>query len=130
MTKISIYQRIKDSFEDTVESNDLKYSGSLLDIDYFGLFCQATSKDKLYKYLGVNCCMFNFLHEKDEAVLILFSIPATTSASTKNIADRVMEITETMEKCFTTVDYIHSREKKDEKFVYVTVIKQLEKKGD
>jgi len=125
MKKVSLQQRIKEAFEDTVETNNLRYDGTMLDIDYFGLFCKATSKDRLFKFLGANVCMFNCLHEDDESVLVIFSIPINSDSSTKNIADRVMEITETMERCFTTLDFIQAKEKKNDKFVYVTVIKKL-----
>ncbi len=127
MSKQEVRDRIKTAYEETVELNELKYDGSLTDIDYFGLFFKAGTHDKLFKFLGVNVCMFNCIYNNDDAVLIIFSIPMNTDSSTKKIADRVMEVTEEMEKCFITVDHIHSREVKDDKFVYVTVIKQVKR---
>ena len=123
--------KVINRFEETVES-DLKYDGSLDDIDFFGLFCKATARDKLYKFLGVNVCMFNCIYGEDEdAVLIVFSIPVNSNSSTKNTADRVMEVVELAERCFITLDSIESREIKDEKFIYVTIVKRVNsKKGD
>jgi len=127
MSKNGPQQKIKDRFEETIVEDILRYDGSLLDIDYFGLYVKATSKDKLYKFAGLNCCMFNFVYEHEDSVLLLFSIPLGEDCSTKHIADKVMEVTELMESCFITVDYINSREIKDDKFVYMSVVKTVDK---
>lgn len=127
MGKNEVRDRIMSVYEDIIESGELRYEGSFTEIDYFGLFCKATLKDKLFKFLGVDVCMFNCVHEKDDAVMILFSIPLSTESSTKQVADRVMEVIELMELCFVTVDHISSREAKGEKFVYVMVIKKGKK---
>ena len=68
-------ERLNELFERTIESDDLKYDGKLTDIDYFGLFCKATSKDKLFKMLGCNLCIFNYIHDEDDSVLFIYSIP-------------------------------------------------------
>ena len=126
MVKQETIKRIKEAFENTVETDELKYTGSLTDIDYFGMFCKATSKDSIYKINGINTSMFNYLYNGDDSVLIVFFIPINTeSSSTKNIADRVMEITEITEQAFVTIDFISSHEFKDDKFVYITIVKKV-----
>ncbi len=131
MVKQETVKKIKEVFENTVESGDLKHSGSLLDIDYFGMFGKAAHKDKIYKINGIDTGMFNYVHDGHDSVLIVFFVPINTeSASTKHIADRVMEITELMEKSFITVDYMSSNELKDDKFIYLTIVKRLPVKGD
>lgn len=123
-----IEQKFKEAFEATVDNDDLRYLGSLENIDYFGQFCKATSHDKLYKFLGLNTCMFNTIYQDTDAILIIFSIPNGEDASTKNNADQVMAIVELAEKTFVTVDYIKSKEVKDDRFIYVSLVKKLNNK--
>jgi len=118
-------QKFKEAFEGTIENVDLHYDGNLKNIDYFGLFCKAGTVEKLYKFLGLNTCMFNYIYEKRDSVIIIFSIPNGEESSTKYIADKVMDIVELCESIFITTDYIKSKEVKDDKFIYVTVIKKL-----
>jgi hypothetical protein len=120
-----IEQKFRDIYEKTLENVDLQYLGNLKNIDYFGLFCKATAQDKLYRFLGLNTCMFNYIHEKEESVMIIFSIPNGEESTTKFVADKVMDIVELCESVFVTVDFIKSKEIKDDKFIYVTVIKKM-----
>jgi hypothetical protein len=69
--------------------------------------------------------MFNYTHEKTDSILIIFSIPNGEESSTKFIADKVMDIVELGESVFITLDYIKSKEIKDDKFIYVTIVKKL-----
>ena len=118
-------QKFREAYEGTLENVDLQYTGNLKNVDYFGLFCKATAQDKLYLFLGLNTCMFNYTHEKQDSVMIIFSIPNGEESSTKYIADKVMDIVELSESVFVTVDYIKSKEIKNDKFIYVTIIKKL-----
>ena len=118
-------QKFREAYEITLESENLRYNGALDNVDYFGLFCKATAEDKLYKFFGLNTCMFNFTHENADSMLIIFSIPNGEDSSTKVIADKVMDIVKLSEKVFTTIDYIKSKEVKDDTFVYVTIIKKI-----
>jgi hypothetical protein len=68
-------QKFREAYEGTLETVDLHYDGNLKNVDYFGLFCKATAQEKLYTFLGLNVCMFNYIHEKQDSVLIIFSIP-------------------------------------------------------
>jgi len=118
-------QKFRDAHNATLENDELRYTGTLKNIDYFGLFWKATSKEKVYKFLGLNVCMFNYVYESKDSVLIIFSIPNGEEASTKYVADKVMEIVELGESIFVTLDYLKSKEVKDDKFIYVTIVKKL-----
>jgi len=118
-------QKFREGYEKTLENVDLQYSDGLKNIDYFGLFCKATAQDKLYRFLGLNTCMFNYIYESQDSVMIIFSIPNGEESSTKFVADMVMDIVELSEGVFVTVDYIKSKEIKDDKFIYVTIIKKI-----
>ena len=123
-----IQERLKEVFENTVESG-IKYDGKITSPDYYSLFCKAASKEQLYKLMGNNVCMFNCTLENKDAIMILFSIPINTSeeSGAKNVAERVMEVIENLEICFTTLDEVNSEIVQEDKFVYVTAIKKIEK---
>lgn len=122
-----VQEKIKDIYNSVIETNDLRYDGTFNDLDYFGLFCKAGAKDRMYKLLGCNVCMFNCIYEDEDSVMILFSIPQNSETGSKHIADKVMEIIECMERCFINIDYTDSKEIKHDKFIYVTVIKKVRK---
>lgn len=118
-------ERLKEIFESTIESG-IKCEGSIENIDYFNMICKATSKGQLYKMMGNNLIMFNCVYDGVDSVIMIFSIPINSQdIGAKNIAERVMEVIATVEKCFITLDFIKSEEVKEEKFVYVTVIKKV-----
>lgn len=124
--KAYVKDKLKEILDNTIE-NGLSYDGDLFSIDnYFNLFVKASAKDQLYKLLGNNIVMFQCEYENEDSVLILFSIPINSNEhSAKSIAERVMEVITEVEKTFVTLDFVHSEELKDEKFVYITIIKKL-----
>ena len=126
--KEKLYERIKELYERSVETDDLKYDGKLNDIDFFGLFCKATSKDKLFKILGCNLCIFNYVFEDEDSTLFIFAIPNGEDSGTKQIADKIIEIISVMERCFIVLDYIETDNVKDDKFVYMTIVKKVQRK--
>lgn len=122
----SAQQRIMEEFESAIDS-ELRYEGPLEDANCFKLMFRAESKKAVFKALGVSVCMYNFRFNGDDSILMLFSIPATSKeVGSKHIAERVMEVITNVEECFTTIDYSSSREVKEEKFVYVLVVKRLD----
>lgn len=121
----TVHNRLREIFEKTISTN-LRYNGDVGDIDYFNLYCKAASKNAVYKILGSNFFMFNYLYDKKESILMIFSIPINSESGTKHIAERVMEIIENTESCFITLDYSNSIEVKEEKFVYVTIVKKYD----
>jgi len=122
-------KKIKEIYESTPDSG-LKYEGEITNLDYYNLFCKAATKDQMYRVLGNNVCSFNYQFEETDSVLIIFSIPINTPEETgaKNVAERVMEVIENLERCFITLDYANSEEVKEDKFIYITIVKKLEGK--
>ncbi len=125
--KDGVRDRLKEIFKKTIESK-LRYNGSFKNMEFFKLSVQAVSNDSMYQLVGSDLFMFNTIYEGKEAVLLLFRIPLNSDAGTKHIAEKVMEIITTVEKTFITIDYSSSQELKEDKFVYVTLIKTYDKK--
>lgn len=120
-----VMARLKEIFETTEESG-IAYDGSHENLEYYSLFCKAAAKEKLYKIMGNNLCMFNCRYEGKDAVMMIFYIPInSTDSGAKNVAERVMEVVEGTEDCFVTLDYIKSEEVKEDKFIYVTAVKLI-----
>jgi hypothetical protein len=122
-------KKIKEIFDFVIESGS-KYEGSIENPDYYNLFCKAASKDQLWQVLGNNICAFNYTFKNQDSVLLVFSIPINTPEETgaKNVAERVMDIIGNMERILITLDYANSKEVKEDKFIYITIIKKLEGK--
>jgi len=127
----NISDKLKKAFGQTVEDG-IKYDGSLSEIDYYSLFCKAAANDQLHRILGNNFCMFYCGYEDSPTVMMIFAIPINTEEESggKYVAERVMEVVKKVEDCFITLDYVDSREVKEDKFVYVTVLKKIEKEGE
>jgi hypothetical protein len=120
-----VKERLKELFENTIESG-LKYDGDCKNPEYYNLFCKAAANEQLHKLMGNNICMFNCDFKDSDSVMMLFSIPINSNDSgAKNIAERVMEIIGEVERCFITTDYVKSEEIKEDKFVYITVVKKV-----
>ena len=126
MGKEYVNQKLKEIQENTIESG-IKFEGNIESPEYYNLFCQAASKDQLYRLMGNNLCMFNCEHEGKDATLMIFSIPINNpdESGAKSVAERVMEVVENTETCFVTLDYVRSTEVKEDKFVYVVAVKKL-----
>lgn len=122
-----IDERLREVFEQTDDSDQI-YDGKFENIDYYKLFCKAASNNTLYKLMGNNMFMFRCKHENKDAIMIIFMIPINSNEDTtgaKNVAERVMEVVEATEKCFVTLDLVKSEEVKEDKFVYITLVKVL-----
>jgi len=123
-----VREKLKEIFETTID-NGLKYEGTHTSPEYYSLFCKAAAKENLYKIMGNNVCMFNYSYEASDAIMMLFSIPINSNETgAKNIADRVMEVIAGVEDCFITTDYVKSEEVKEDKFVYITIVKKVGEK--
>ena len=117
--------KLKEIFESTIE-NGVIYEDSIDHLEYYALFCKAASKDQLFKVFGNNLCMFSCTYEKEDAIMMIFSIPINSQETgAKNIAERVMEVITAIEKCFVTLDHVKSEEVSEDKFVYVSAIKKI-----
>jgi len=121
-----IKERLREIFENTIESG-IKYTGSVEKPEYYNLFCKAAANDQLYQLMGNNLCMFNCQKENKDAVMMMFSIPINSSeeAGAKNVAERVMEIVENAEECFVILDDVKTETVQEDKFIYITIIKNI-----
>jgi len=120
-------KKLKDIFEATLEKGP-KFDGNFSEIDFFNLAGKAASVDMLYSIATNSLCMFNCVYEKEDSVLMVFSIPINTkSDKEKHISERIMNIIKNTEECFTTLDYVNSKEIKEDKFIYLTMIKKIGK---
>jgi len=120
-----IQDKLREIYDNTIE-NGYAYEGDTLRLDYYSLFCKAASENNFFKLMGANVCMFNCKHQKEDALMGIFSIPINSDETgTKTIAERVMEIVREVEEFFITIDFLKSVEVREDKFVYVTAIKKL-----
>jgi len=126
-------ERLKQIFESTIESG-LKYDGNIEEIDFYSLFCKSTANNQLYKIFSCNLSMFKYRYENDDSVLIIFSIPISLNLDriengnqqeNKHISERIMEILRIVEECFITVDYMDLKNIKEDKFMYMVIVKKL-----
>jgi hypothetical protein len=118
--------RLKELIDNSIEMG-IKVDINIDNIEYYNLFCKAAAKNNLFKLFGNNICLFNTTYQGKDALATLFSIPINSEESgAKGVAERVMEVVEALESCFVTLDYVKSEEVKEDKFVYVTIIKNIE----
>jgi len=115
---------------DTTLDRGPKFDGSLNEINYYNLVCKAASQDLLFNISSNNVCMFNYVYENNDSILMLFSVPITSSnEKDKHISERIMDIIKQTEECFITLDYVNSKEVKDDKFIYITMVKNINKEN-
>lgn len=123
-------ERLRQIFETTIDSGIL-YNGNINEIDFYALLCKSTSNNQLYKVLSCNLSMFNYQYENEDSVLIIFSIPSSLNVDkvpnqeNKHISERIMDILQLVEECFITVDYMDLKTIKEDKFVYMTIVKKI-----
>jgi hypothetical protein len=123
-------ERLTQIFESTIDSGSI-YNGNIDEIDFYSLLCKSTSNNQLYKILSCNLSMFNYKFEDEDSVLIIFSIPSSLNIDkiqnqeNKHISERIMDIIQLVEECFITVDYMNLKTVKEDKFVYMTIVKKI-----
>jgi hypothetical protein len=120
-------EKLREVFEQT-EDSDQVYDGNFENIGYYKLFCKAASNNTLCKLMGNNLFMFRCTYENKDAIMMVFMVAinnAEDNTGAKNVAERVMEVVEATEKCFVTLDLVKSEEIKEDKFVYITLVKVL-----
>lgn len=123
-------ERLTQIFESTIDSGTV-YNGNIDEIDFYAVLCKSTSNNQLYKILSCNLSMFNYKFENEDAVLIIFSIPSSLNTDklpnqeNKHISERIMDIIRLVEESFITVDYMNLKTIKEDKFVYMTIVKKI-----
>lgn len=129
MTKDIYIQKLDDLYNKTLDS-EIKYDNKLNNIDYFSAICKATSNDLMIKFQGSNLSMFNYRYNNLDAVLMIFSVPLNSDNSdekSKHKTERIMDIIGVLEKYFVTLDFVDCKQVKEEKFIYLTVVKTIDK---
>ena len=126
-------EKLRQIFESTIDSG-LSYDGNINEIDFYSLFCKSTANNNLYKLLSSNLSMFKCKFENEDSILIVFSLPVNLNSNVsqqdnKHISERIMDILKAVEECFTTVDFMDLKNLKEDKFVYMVVIKKI-KEGE
>lgn len=122
--------KFKEMFEMTLES-DHDYTGSLGEINYFGLMCRAAQGDYMRKLFNNDIVMLNIEYEDEEAVLIVVQIPVNLNdddenvKATKFVSNRVMKLIFLAEKCLTQLDVCETTQESEDKFVYIKMIKKI-----
>lgn len=127
-------ERLRQIFDATCE-NGLKYDGNIEDIDFYSLFCKSTANNQLYKLFSCNLSMFQYKYENNDAILIIFSIPISLNTDgkidganqqeNKHISERIMDIVKIVEEVFIVVDYMDLKNIKEDKFMYMVIVKKL-----
>ena len=112
-------------YESTIESG-IKFEGNIEEIDYFKTFCIAEDENQMFKIQGCNVCLLNY---EDNSVLIIFAVPIRSTVpgdENKHVSERLMNIVKQIEECFTTVDSMTAQEVKEDKVIYLKIIKKGE----
>lgn len=118
-------QRLTELFEQT-EGEGEKYDGIFTDLNYFNLVSRAAANNALYEIDNNNVCMYKCKYEDYDSIMMIFSIPMNKDIKGgAHITERIMDVIKNVEDCFVTTSYMNSLEVKDDKFVYVTIIKKI-----
>jgi hypothetical protein len=111
-------------YESTIKSG-VKFEGNLDEIDYFKTFSKADAKKQMFKMHGCNVCMLNY---EGDSVLIIFGIPirsAVEGDENKHVSERMMDVVKNIEDVFISVESMSANEVKEDKVIYLTVIKKV-----
>jgi len=115
---------LTEKFEEACKSG-VQFEGDIQNIDFFKTFSKAELKKQMFKSLGCNVCMLSH----NGSVLIIFAIPirsAVEGDENRHVSERMMDIVKTIEDCFVTVDSMTAQEVKEDKIIYLTILKKLE----
>src|SRR4030042_2233811 len=111
-------------YESTIK-NGVKFEGNLDEIDYFKTFSKADAKKQMFKMHGCNVCMLSY---GDDYVLIIFAVPIRSVVEgdeNKHVSERLMEIIKNIEDVFICVDSMTANEVKEDKVIYLTILKKV-----
>jgi len=112
-------QKYIDIFLNTVE-NGSEYDGDIEKLNILN-----TDPDKLHKINSNHVTMFKYKHIDKDSILILVCLPINSKKETstsKNVAERVMNVITDAEIAFTYLDYTSSVTDKNT-FIYLKMIK-------
>jgi hypothetical protein len=65
------------------------------------------------------------MFQDEKAVMLIFSVPINETDGNKLITDKIIDLVDLLENSLITLDYLHSAELKEEKQIYVVVVKKV-----
>jgi len=116
-------EKIKNIIKKTIEVSP-QFEGDILNIDCFKMF-MSSQIENIYKIMGFNVCTFNCMFQDEKAVMLIFSVPINETDGNKLITDKIIDLVDLLENSLITLDYLHSAELKEEKQIYVVVVKKV-----
>lgn len=124
---IDTITKLKEIYENCLEGAENIILKSPDDLDFCNLMFKSASNNLLYNIFNSNLCMFNCDWKNQKSIFILFGIPFNSEKlSNKEMSEKIMEIVDILEKTFVTLDYVMTREVKEDRFVYLVIIKKNE----
>jgi hypothetical protein len=118
-------KKLKEVFDETIES-EVKCNTPIEQIDYSKLFVKAGENNTLFTFFGYDLYTFNYTYKDKDCILMIFRMPINSIEFTsKGIAEKIMDLVNIIENCFVITQYLRVSEKED-KFIYLTVIKEVE----
>jgi hypothetical protein len=115
--------KLKEAFDEILASN-LHYNKQIQDIDYTVLV-KAMSSDKIWKVLGCDVVMFNYLFDGCPSVLIIFSYYPKGDSGSKHVSEKTIDIISLLQDTFVFIDYADIITAKAEPYVYIVAVKKI-----
>ena len=123
-------KKFKDLYDKAMESDQYFENIDQTSINFFDLVFKASSKNLYCLFKGNNLCIFKCKYYNDPYMMIIFGIPSKKKSETsgkKFISERIIDLIKCVEDCLITVDKMKSFENQDDKFVYLSCMKKINK---
>jgi hypothetical protein len=120
-----MYEKIKNIIKKTVELPQ-SYNDDIHKINCFKMFMNV-KHENIYKMMNFNICSFNYEYEGYKSVLLIFSTSINDKDTTKDTTNKIINVIDILEKSLITLDYIESKEIKEDNQIYLIVVKKLKK---
>ena len=119
-----VKEKIKEIMTKTIEQNRVLKCDDIANADHFKMF-MGSDPSNVFKLLGFNCCSYMCTYNDKKSVVVFFSVPINEKTTTKTSYEKVIELVKNLEENLITLDYITTKESKEEKQVYLTLIKSV-----
>jgi len=123
--EVTMKDRLLKVYHETLNNPEWNYDVKFEDLDCYSILCKGMTDEKEYKLFGCNVNMFNYVYQDYPSILMLFSKYNSTEETNKNTSEKIIEIARNLENTFVVIDYIISKEVKEEKYMYVLAIKKI-----
>lgn len=121
--------RLRDYFNLTLKETE--HLDTELEKADYGLLCRKYKDRKILSIFGCFFSLFRYIYQGEESVMMLFAIPFQSNQEYNDDDDKrhnsvkVLDIIKLVEDCFITVDYMHMKDVKEDKYSYLVIIKKL-----